>query len=196
MTQSWQLVTPWGDLPPVERLRRDQDPRIADFHACPYRLRTESRKQRPEHAAVLQRAERHDVQFRNPPEQAEDAVALADAKALQHIREAVRQLRQIAVAEVADIAVLAKPAHRQMIAPAMAHVPVDGFISDIETAAGQTVELIPRRIPCEAGPDLLVIPKVGHDTLFTRRLVDRFPRHGGTSPLMRGRHPTVNSCSR
>src|SRR5687768_6503690 len=64
----------------------------------------------------------------------------------------------------------------------MGQMPVYRLISDIETAAGQNVEFIPRRIPGEAGPDFLVIPQVRHDSLFAGHLVDRFPRHGHFSP--------------
>ena len=70
-----QAGTQGFDLAPVERLRCDEDARLADLHARGDGLGTEGGEQRRNDAFGLQRAENGDVEFRNAPEQNEDRVS-------------------------------------------------------------------------------------------------------------------------
>ena len=72
----------------------DVDPRLN-------RLRPERGEERREHAAVLQRAERRDVELGDAAGQHGDRVAFSDAQRCQHVREAVRLVAQVGVGEVA-----------------------------------------------------------------------------------------------
>jgi hypothetical protein len=61
---------------------------------------------------------------------------------------AIRQLTEIPVRVVADLAALAEPADRHMTAPRAGGMPIDGLVRDIEPAlAGKPLEFRPRRRP-------------------------------------------------
>ena len=89
MFQAREFFAPGLDLAAVERFGGDERPGIADRHAGFDRLRSESRKQRREDAAVLQRAERGDVELGHAAEQREYAVAFRYAALRQNIGKAI-----------------------------------------------------------------------------------------------------------
>ena len=86
--------------------------RLAGRHPDPDGLGTERREHRAEHAAVLQRTERRDVQLRDAPGQRVDAVARADPERSQDVGEAGGQLRKARIGVVRGLAALAEPSQR------------------------------------------------------------------------------------
>ena len=103
-----------GHFSLIERGGGDEDFRLADTESCPDRLGAEGRKQRAEHAAVLEGPERGDVELRNPSRQNKHTIAFADAQLLKHIGKPIRQLVQPAVGVILDGSVLPQPSDRQM----------------------------------------------------------------------------------
>ena len=65
--------------------------------SCADRLGAEGRKQRAEHAAVLESPERGDIELRNASRQDKHTIAFADAQLLKHIGKPIRQLVESAV---------------------------------------------------------------------------------------------------
>src|SRR5687768_13103355 len=72
---------------------------------------------------------------------------------------------------IAVAAISARKSRRARVIPERSSLPHPA-------EAGQPVEFIARRVPGEAESDLILIPQVGHNSLFAGPLVDRFPSHG------------------
>ena len=159
MLQAGELLAPRRDLAPVERFGGDQRFGSADRHAGFDRLRPEGREQGRENAAVLQRAERGDVEFRSAPEQREYPVTLGDPALRQDIGEPVRLRAQSRVAEIANLIVAPDPAQSELVAAAGRDVAVDRLMCHVESAAGQTVEQRPRLCPRERPGRRVVIQR-------------------------------------
>ncbi len=140
MFQAREFLAPGLDLAAVERFGGDKRFGIADRHARFDRLRSERRKQRREDAAVLQRAERGDVEFRHAAKQREDAVALRYAALRQNIGEAIYSRAKRCIGEIADAVVAADPAQGELVAAPGLHMPVDRLVGDVEAAAGKAVK--------------------------------------------------------
>ena len=89
-----------ADLAAVQRRRRHQHPRVAETQSLLDRLGSERREQRAEHAAVLERAERRDVQLRDPTGEHEHPLAAPHAELLEHVGEAVGLSPELGVGEL------------------------------------------------------------------------------------------------
>ena len=154
-------------------------------------------EQRAEDAAVLERAERRDVQLGDPPGEHADDVALADPERGEHVREAVGQVAEVGVGEVAHVAVLAEPAHREVVA----HAARSAWRSTASWAmfrprpSGSPSSVSRGALP-EAGSALsLVVEQVGlNRPSGRRRLGDR--RKGHLSAIIGGRLARgIGGCS-
>ena len=171
--QTWEPRAQFRDLAPIEPLRRDEHARIADRHARMNRLGPEYREHRTEHVPVFQRAERRDVQLRNPLAEREDPFAGRQTEMLQHVRETVRQRGKLRVTEVVAHTRLVEPAQRYRVAATGRDVAVDRFVRDVETAsARQPGQVRPRRVPVERCAYSLVVEQIRQRAQFVGVLPD------------------------
>lgn len=86
-------------------------------------------------AARLQRPQCRDIELRHAPEQAEHPLSGVQVQLPQQVRKAACGLREVAVAEIALVAVRADPAQRGLVGEAVEKVPVQCLEGDIEPAA-------------------------------------------------------------
>ena len=121
---------------------------------------------------MLQCTEHGDVQLRDAPRQHEYPLAATDAELGQHVGEAVRRRPQLDIGEIAALALTAEPAQRHALPAWACRVAVHGLVSDIQGAAGQTVELTARRLPREFGTGALVAVEIGTRPARPHALLD------------------------
>ncbi len=93
--------------PSEEARRRDQHSALADLETLAYRLRPKGREEGAQNAAVLERAERRDIELGNPGQEHEDPVSDADPQMVERLRKAAREFRELTVRDVACAAVSA-----------------------------------------------------------------------------------------
>jgi hypothetical protein len=110
-------------------------------------LGTECGKQRTEHAPILEGSQSSDVQFWNPSGQGKNSVALSESERIQEIGEAICRCLEIAIREVDHPVVFADPTDREMPAKRAISMPIDGLVSDVQTAV--RVQLATNRFPSE-----------------------------------------------
>ena len=110
---------------------------LAEAEARADRFRAEGGEQRRDHGAVLQRAERADVELGHASGEEKQPVSLAHAEAAQHVGEAVRRARELRVGHRAQAVVAADEAEGGAIAHRRREVPVDRLDADVEPAASR-----------------------------------------------------------
>ena len=147
MFQAREFLAPGLDLAAVERFGGDKRAGVADRHARFDRLRSESGKHRREDAAVLQRAERTDVELWHAAEQRGNPVAFRNPALRQNIGKAIYGRAKRCIGEIADAVVAADPAQSKLVAAPGLHMPVDRLVGDVEAAAGKAVKQRPRLRP-------------------------------------------------
>ncbi len=164
--QAREFFAPRLDLAPVECFGGDQRTGIADRHAGFDRLRAESREHRRENAAVFQRAERADVEFRDAAKQRRNPVAFRNPALRQHIGKAIDRRAERGIAEIADAVVTADPAQGKLVAAPGFDMAVDRLVGDIEAAIGKPIKEIARLRPGERPGVLFIIDEIGSGTVF------------------------------
>src|SRR5512135_2718617 len=100
-----ELFPPRFNLAAIESFGGDESPGIPDRHAGFNRLRSESRKQRREDAAVLQSAKRGNIKLRHAAKQREHAVTLRYSTLRQHISKTIHRHAKRGIGEIADAVV-------------------------------------------------------------------------------------------
>ena len=188
-----KLFAPRLHLAAIKRFGGDERLGIADAHAGLDRLGSERRKQGREHAAVLERAKRGDVELGRPAEQRKNAISLADPALGKDVGEPVRRSSQRGIAEIANAFVAADPAQRKLVAAAAQDMSVKRLMGDIEPAAGQSVEQRASLRPREPSGVLLVIRQVGAGIIF-RPFADSLPFHVSLA-LIEGRQGRLHTGS-
>jgi len=174
--EAWERRSERFDLLPIQRVGGDEDLRACDADPRLNRLGAEGGEERREDAAVLQRAERGDVELWNPAGEHRDGVPLADTERAQDLGEAAGLVAEIAVREVATGALPGNPPQRHAVPPGPSRVAVDRFMSDIQSPAlGEPVERLASRGPGKFRTRPLVVQQIGHDRPIVRRLVERRP---------------------
>src|SRR5690606_1690975 len=157
-----QLVANRCHLAAIEARRSDQHFALPQLQALTYRLWPERRKQWTEYGLVLQRAQSREVELRDASEERIDALTRSDAEFRQHVSKAIRRAAQIRVGDVERLPPFAEPANGDPLPMAVRYVPVDGFISDVESAVvGQTVQLGRCRLPRSTGTRDVVVDQAG-----------------------------------
>src|ERR1035437_1346847 len=140
MLQARELFSPRLYFPPVKCLRGNKRLGTADRHTGFDGFRAERREQRREDAAVLEGAERGDVEFGHAAEQRKNAIRFGYPTLHQDVRKPVRRGAERRVAEVANLVVTTNPAQRQLVAATGQDMSVDRLMRDVEPAVGQTIE--------------------------------------------------------
>ena len=192
--QRTEMLTDGRDLASVKRTRRHEDSRLADFHARADRLRSERREQGTEDAPRLQRAERGDVEFRDPAEQRIDALTPVHPKNFEDMREAIGRAREIDVGVVVPALVPGDPAQGDFRSVSRRDMPVEGLEGDVQPAVREPVEQCPGLVPAEPGHRRRVVGHVrpGCGGCF---LSDHVRRHRRVPSMHRARELGVQSIT-
>ena len=165
------------DLPPIERVRRDQHLSLSDLHPLADGLRTERGEQHARDAPVLECAQHRDVELGHASEQHEHAIAADDGEVVEDLHERGRAVGKLAVAEVTDLSSAAQTSDRQLVPTRSTRVAVDALVGDVEPTVGEEIERRPRVLPREPGTRVLVVEQVRSDPVPARRLDDRLVPH-------------------
>ena len=161
-------------LAPVQGRRGQQHPGVPQTQALLDRLRAERGEQRAEHRSVLERAERRDVQLRDPAREHEHPLAALHPERREHAREAVRLPLQLPVGELRRRVALAQEAQRDRVRQGTVRVAIDRLVGDVQAAVGQAGEAGPRRRPRELRPRPIVVGQV-RSVPARVRLANRMP---------------------
>ena len=131
-----------GHLALVEDLRRQERSCVPDLEARADGLRAEGREERAEHASILERPERGDIELRNTPCKDAHEVTLAEPETAQRAREPARLAVEIRVGEVTYFPALSEPAQGEVVRARTGGVAADGLVGDVQAPARrQAVQL-------------------------------------------------------
>ena len=147
-----QPVEDRRDLPPKVHGSRDEHADPTDRHSLGDRFRAECREERRVDAPGTQRAQGGDVQLGDPPGECRHPGAALDAVAVQTTGEPVDAVFEHRVGDVDGMlgvdVVTGEPAHRDLLAAAVADMACDGEIGDVQVArTGGEPEFTARSVP-------------------------------------------------
>ena len=122
---------------PVAAVRGDDGDRAAVVDAVLDGLRAEAAEDHGMRDAEPRTREHRDRRLGDHRHVDDDALALLDFVALEHIRKAAHFAMELLVGDDAPLARLAFPDDRRLVLPRGAEMPVEAVLRDIELAAGE-----------------------------------------------------------
>jgi hypothetical protein len=155
-----QLGADRRHLAPVKKVGGHQHAHRAERQPCLHGLRPEGREHRAVHRAGRKRAEHGRVQGRDAAHERRDALATLHAQGREHVRNASRIGRELAVSAGPRGRVLGEEADRHAVGGRTLRVPEHGLVRDVERTAGETREQLAGAIPVMSATGLVVVGEI------------------------------------